>query len=645
MPAIRKEVELEWPGLNQSSAWTRVAGTDTRESTAAPFQNDLADFIAKADAKDLTGVTGVYAGFLIDRGDVAGAVAALEGARAKQDPARMEIDRALSDLYTRMGKHAEALTAARAVTGGNADTPEHLYQKRTVELLTASGQLDEAKSELAKLLTGKDPDAITLLLSANLANARKDQGTEIDALNQAVAKFPNNPTTFLKRAEFFMKNSKTLKDAEADLTKAIEISPQDSVLRQRRAQLRMQMDSVDAAITDMRDAVRLAPGDNDLLFGTLTQLFRLERDQDMADLASEAARQRSRDASLQQAMGLFYQKIPVKPGDTAARTRNMGFIRQYFEAAYKLDDSEYNALQYIGSLLSDPGSDPVAAEKIISDAGDKAKKSPGFQMTLARIRMMQGRKADALRIAQEALRLADPNNPAHMNAWIADLARMLPDFKERIQYMDNTGRAGLAPEWMLYYRSADMINDPSLRSDGLAGMKQIATTAKLPPLRESASFELGRAHMLLGNNEEAVKVWKEGIAAFPNNAEMHNNAAYVLAEVLHRPEEAEPIAKRAADLAPGSPDVQDTFGTVLLLTGKAKEAVPHFERALTKATDPRNAMTIALHLIDAQIKSENYEGAKLAMKSIDALQERSPALFTEDVTKKVQDLRTRLEGH
>ncbi|MFO0831034.1 MAG: tetratricopeptide repeat protein [Phycisphaerales bacterium] len=602
------------------------------------------DFIAKADPKAATSYAGAYAAFLLDRGDAAGAAAQLEAARPRQDPARMEVDRALSDLYTRLGKTTEALASARSVTAANADTQDRLYQKRTVELLTAAGKLDEAQAELTKLTTGQAPDAITLLLAANLANAKSDPATEIDALNQAVAKFPTNPTTFLKRAEYFMRDAKTSRDAEADLTRAIELSPQNSLLHQRRAQLRMRLENVDAAITDMRDAVRLAPGDNDLLFGTLLQLFQIGKDQEMADLASEAARQRSRDAALQLAMGTFYQKLPIQPGNTSALTRNMGFIRQYFEAAFKLDNSEYNALTYIGSLLANPGADPAAAEKIITDAGQTAEKSPGYQMTLARIRMMQGRKADALRIAQEALRLADPNNPAHMNAWISDLARMLPDPKERIAFLDNTGRAGLAPEWMLYYRSADMINDQATRNDGLGGLKQVATTAKFAKLREVATFELGRAHMLLQNYEEAVKTWKEGTTAFPNNPEMFNNVAYVLAENLHRPEEALPLAQRAEELAPASADIQDTLGTVLLLMGRAKDAVPHFEKAISRTTDPRSGVTIAIHLVDSQIKAGNTEGAKSAMKSLEILQQRSPNLFTESITKQVQDLRSQLQS-
>jgi hypothetical protein len=90
--------------------------------------------------------------------------------------------------------------------------------------------------------------------------------------------------------------------------------------------------------------------------------------------------------------------------------------------------------------------------------------------------------------------------------------------------------------------------------------------------------------------------------------------------------------------------VQDTLGTVLLMTGKPKEAVPHFERALQRSTDPRSALTIAIHLTDACVQSENFEGAKVALSSIDALQQRTPGLFTEEITKQVQELRSRLEG-
>jgi tetratricopeptide (TPR) repeat protein len=72
-----------------------------------------------------------------------------------------------------------------------------------------------------------------------------------------------------------------------------------------------------------------------------------------------------------------------------------------------------------------------------------------------------------------------------------------------------------------------------------------------------------------------------------------NNLAWLLAEVRRNPEEALPLASKAAQLAPQAPEVADTLGWIHYRRGKYAEAekllVPAAERA------PKNA-TIQYHL-------------------------------------------------
>jgi Flp pilus assembly protein TadD len=86
-----------------------------------------------------------------------------------------------------------------------------------------------------------------------------------------------------------------------------------------------------------------------------------------------------------------------------------------------------------------------------------------------------------------------------------------------------------------------------------------------------------------------------------------NNLAYRIAVDQHAPEEALPIARRAASLAPKDPRVLDTLGWINHLLGRSVEAV----RLLTEAlrTAPA-AADIRLHAAFALAATASFKAAE-----------------------------------
>ncbi len=121
-------------------------------------------------------------------------------------------------------------------------------------------------------------------------------------------------------------------------------------------------------------------------------------------------------------------------------------------------------------------------------------------------------------------------------------------------------------------------------------------------------------HLLLAGLDEdagdfagAVRRYRRVLEIEPRNVGALNNLAYRIAVDQHAPEEALPIARRAASLAPKDPRVLDTLGWINHLLGRSAEAV----RLLTEAlrTAPA-AADIRLHAAFALAATASYKAAE-----------------------------------
>lgn len=105
-------------------------------------------------------------------------------------------------------------------------------------------------------------------------------------------------------------------------------------------------------------------------------------------------------------------------------------------------------------------------------------------------------------------------------------------------------------------------------------MQQIVDTVKDNDDR-LASARMIYSQMLLGNRDyvPSVEQLKQVVQIKDDSASAYNNLAFILAESLDKPEEAEPYGEKAVELSPRNSSIQDTYGRILYRLGRYDESL------------------------------------------------------------------------
>jgi tetratricopeptide (TPR) repeat protein len=113
--------------------------------------------------------------------------------------------------------------------------------------------------------------------------------------------------------------------------------------------------------------------------------------------------------------------------------------------------------------------------------------------------------------------------------------------------------------------------------------------------------------------ERAIDSYRKLLIVDPNNIIAMNNIACLVAEETGKTDESLTMIDKAIEVAGRSPDLLDSKGHILSIAGRHADAVPWFEEAAAKGTDPR----AWLHLFSALKKSGRSEEAAKIRSKID----------------------------
>ncbi|HLP86018.1 MAG TPA: tetratricopeptide repeat protein [Phycisphaerales bacterium] len=587
------------------------------EFAAAQTEKSILPMLAKAQ-------------FFAGRNDIASAVATLEAARPSQDKKIMEVDRTLSDLYINAGMQKEAIAPSRAVVEAGADTPERLFQKRVVELLTQTGSLTEADAEYTKLTAGREPDAVSLLLLAQLRGAQGNTQAQESTLNLAVERFPTVPTVFMRRAQLLMQRKEGVRDAIEDMNKAIALAPDNTAFYRLRADAHRANGDEKKVVEDLRTCLRINPNDTQLMFGLMDTLWRDGKEQIAQEVAADVLQRRDRDWQFCVLLANFYSSR-TPPRFDLARAMNA--------QAYELNKTDFVVQNYLDSLLGGDSPNVETANRVLSEVGDRARNNPGFQMAGAKTRILQGRTAEGRRAAVDVLKMLDVNRPEMMSSWYRDMNGVEKNKADLQAFLQATAQQGIAPDWMTFFRSMSMIEDATKRTEGTKALEQAIPSFRTPALQLLAYKTLGNAYYQLLDYPAAARVWSAGSAAFDKDPELANNAAFILTKHLNKPAEGLVLAQRAVQISPDVPDFLDTLGATLIANGKAAEAVPHLQRAFDISTNSGTRFTAGVHLVRALKESSQVPAAKKLADDLNATVEANPNVFSPELVGELQELR------
>jgi tetratricopeptide (TPR) repeat protein len=566
-----------------------------------------------------------YANFLlsVDRAD--DALKQLDAARSLQDPKQLEADRAIAETTFRLGRYKDAAEAMRRIIASGGDGEGNIFRKRLVETLTRSGDYDGAEKELAPLLAGKDPDAVTLLLDAEIKiGASKEHKGAIEVLNRAVARFPAESSVFVKRGQFLMNDETRIKDAIEDFSKAIQLSPNSWQVYRLRASAYGSIKGTDAerdrnvdkAIADWIKAVQLNPGDDSQLNDLVFRMIQLKRDQDAEKMADEALSARPLSANGFSRVGSIFQTLGRNK--TAAK---------YFEQAFKLDPADGIAQRLLDSQLAPDGVGWKEAQKLLGVLGQpRVNSNPGFLLALAKVQMAEGQVNNAGRSAIQSLQLLNPANPTLMLSWDNDMKKLIPVPTRYIAFLDDLVKRGSVPnanEWLVYFRNTLAVNEASFKADAITQLGRLAADATGKEARQFAR----RAHgaILFGDKryEEAGQSMAAGLKDFPNDPELLNNYSFLLAKYLNKPADALPLAEQLLQLIKDDPapqaEILDSIGFVYRANNKCDDAAKILQQAVNFARSARAGISAATHLADALQCAGKADQAKQTLSQAAAL--------------------------
>jgi tetratricopeptide (TPR) repeat protein len=114
-----------------------------------------------------------------------------------------------------------------------------------------------------------------------------------------------------------------------------------------------------------------------------------------------------------------------------------------------------------------------------------------------------------------------------------------------------------------------------------AAVASLESAVRMRPDLPEAHRWLGQAYQALNQTDRARTSYEKALALDASDVIALNNLAWILAEVRRMPAEALPFAKKAATIAPRSPEVLDTLGWIHYRLGAFAEA----EKALSEAVE------------------------------------------------------------
>jgi putative PEP-CTERM system TPR-repeat lipoprotein len=238
--------------------------------------------------------------------------------------------------------------------------------------------------------------------------------------------------------------------------------------------------------------------------------------------------------------------------------------------------------------------------------------TPRPRLVLARLLMQQNRLDQAEEeIAQ--LRDAFPGKPT-----ILDLAGELAYRQgEPAEAARIYGKANeVAPGTRFVTRKAGA---QWAAGDRTGSVETLRTWLEAHPEDATAQLALAQRYQNMGRVEQAVAGYRELLSLAPENPVVHNNLAWLLR--TRQPEEALHHVKRARELAPDSPEIQDTHAMILLDQGKEGQAIRILQRVVERRPDNP---TLRFHLAQALLEDDKRQAAREQLETVLSVKRRFP---------------------
>jgi tetratricopeptide (TPR) repeat protein len=528
---------------------------------------------AFASAQTRSDQGGAYSEFMLglhleSQGDTAGASAAYLRAE-RLDPSSAEIPAALADLYLRVNRTSDAIAAGERAIKANPSNPEanwivgSLYARMSDNPRTRDEDRQSYAKRAIENLERADRNShggVPLMLGRLYLTTRQFEKA-VSLLAPFVTEQPDQIEAVALLAEAYQAT-----DREAEAVALLEGSVADS------PELYAALAQVHEEAGRWREAAKAYQG----AVGERPQSLPL-RSQWATALLNAGEAQRARE---------------VLEELSAAVAQNARALYLLAEAQRRLRDFPAAEATARKLVVLDPKSlgGPRELALIFRDQGDHQK----IVAVLEPIVTARFRAADA----------ADMSNEAFRNLYF-DLVSTYEDMKQFDKAMAILIQARtMSPtDARIDIRLArTQLN----AGKGDAAISTLQSATKRFPDQPAVKLELGSAFERQKKYAEAESVFREVIAANPNNANALNSFGYMLAERGQKLDESVSLVQRALALDPGNPAYLDSLGWAYYKQNRFELAEKPLKEAAAKLPD---VSVIQDHLGDVLNKRGQYQDA------------------------------------
>ena len=437
-----------------------------------------------------------------------------------------------------------------------------VYQKRLVELLSATGRSQDANQLLATILkeSPNDSDAVAMRAALMLVTGDLKQINQAaNDLQSLVAKTPDNHLLRFNLARAFVAKNE-LEQARLQLEAAIKIRPDFILARDMLSRIYLNKGDYGKALKEADEAIALNKTDLPA---------RLNRSSALMGIGdSQKARQE------------IDTVLAIAPNNPDARYQ-AGFLA-WTEKDYKRAEQVFNDLNkanpkdsrgMIGLVETMASQNHIAdAIKLLQDSVARQPERRDFQLALANLYVRDQRYDDGVKLLQALLK-TDPKS--------GDLLLRLAETQRR-------------------------------KGDVNAAIETFRLASQAAPGDARPLLQLGLLMDGTGRRDQAKPIYEQILKIQPDHPIALNNLAFIKAEEGQDLDAALTMAQRARQGMPNSPDVMDTLGWIYLKKNLSDDAVRTFKELL--ATDPNRA-TYHYHYGMALLQKGDKPSAKRELEA------------------------------
>lgn len=546
--------------------------------------------------------------FMFDRARFDVALSALNDAAELEPGAPMRPVKLRGEFYMRLGRPGNAADDFSRVIAAGADEPGETIRLRLLDALMQSGRYEEARAQLDALSTdlasGLGPRLQRIALEMNTGNLER----ALSLADDAVSDFRNEARPWAVRAQVLNQTKGREADAIEDISRAVELAPNDWAVLRLRATMRYRAGQIQEALTDLRRAIELNPGQTDLLVTTLGQLIAVDRQDEAERTALQVLDRSPDDATLAAVLGQVFaergrwdvaQRIAQRPWQ---RTRSLAAGLSYMESLLNSDPPRL-----------EPAAGLIDELERLPDGADDVR----VTIASASLELKRGRRDLAQSDAARAFD-ASRNNPGARALWLSSFNAMIGDDPARsIAFVDQMlaapGRTQADADWLRFVRASLLASDQTNISEAVDQLLDLARSATDSTVRVLAARRSGLIPYSARDFARAIEVWRTALEYAPNDWQINNNIAAAIQIQGDDAAAALPFARAAYEASPGSFETQDTLISVLLASGLVQEAESLLPQAAQSARGARNRIVFQLKQAEIAQRSGRCSDAQAVL--------------------------------